>query len=238
VFSAAYLTAALIFSLAALLSRHPIAKALQPVTPGLLSPLGTILGILIAFLAVRVWSNLDHAQEHIGREVTALREVVMLANSLTQDVRAQVREAIGKHLEAIASEEWPAMAEKRMNLRSFPPHLEEAAGAILSFAPVGANQQLVQNRALIAVEFRRNRVSVSRAEIAPVQWTVIVILSGMILVTIAAIHINARLAMAVAMFVFSTAVAMSLVLLMVYDHPFGLGGFTLPSTAYREAMPE
>jgi hypothetical protein len=80
-----------------------------------------------------------------------------------------------------------------MNLRSFPPHLEEAMGAILSFAPVGANQQLVQKRALIAVEdavdFRRNRVSVSRAEIAPVQWTVIVILSGMILVTIAAIHI-------------------------------------------------
>lgn len=58
-----------------------------------------------------------------------------------------------------------------------PPHLEEAMGAILSFAPVGANQQLVQNRALVAleeaVEFRRNRVGVSRAEIAPVQWTVI-----------------------------------------------------------------
>ena len=100
----------------------------------------------------------------------------MLANSLPQDVRARVREAIGKHLDAIASEEWPAMAEERMNLRSFPPQLEEAMAAILSFAPVGANQQLVQNRALIAVEdaveFRRNRVGVSRAEIAPVQWTV------------------------------------------------------------------
>jgi hypothetical protein len=143
---------------------------LQPVTPGLLSPLGTILGILIAFLAVRVWTNLDHAQDHIGREVTALREVVMLANYLPQDVSARVREAIGKHLDAIASEEWPAMAEERMNLRSFPPHLEEAMGAILSFAPVGANQQLVRNRALIAVEdaveFRRNRVAVSRAEIS------------------------------------------------------------------------
>jgi hypothetical protein len=43
VFGAAYLSAALIFCLAALLSRRPIAKALQPVTPGLLSPLGTIL---------------------------------------------------------------------------------------------------------------------------------------------------------------------------------------------------
>jgi hypothetical protein len=115
-------------------------------------------------------------------------------------------------------------------------------GAILSFAPVGASQQLTQNRALIAVEdaieFRRYRVNLSRAEIAPVQWAVIVVLSGLILITLAAIHINARLAMAIAMFVFSTAVAMCLVLLMVYDRPFGLGGFTLPPTAYREAMPE
>ncbi len=241
VFGSAYLSAALIFCVAGFLSRRPIAKALQPVTPGLLSPLGTILGILIAFLAVRVWTNLDHAQEYIGREVSALREVVMLANSLPEDVRARVREAIGKHLDAVASEEWPAMAEERMSLRSFPPHLEEAMGAILSFAPVGASQQLTQNRALIAVEdaveFRRNRVGVSRAEIAPVQWTVIVVLAGMILITIAAIHINAQLAMAIAMFIFSTAVAMSLVLLMVYDRPFGSGGFTLPPMAYREAMP-
>ena len=242
VFGSAYLSAALIFCVAGFLSRRPIAKALQPVTPGLLSPLGTILGILIAFLAVRVWTNLDHAQEQIGHEATALREVVMLSNSLPADVRARVREAIGKHLETVVSEDWPAMAEARLSLHSFPPHLEEAMGAILSFAPVGASQQLVQNRALIAVEdaveFRRNRVSVSRAEIAPVQWAVIVVLSGMILATLAAIHINARWAMAFAMFVFSTAVAMCLVLLMVYDRPFGSGGFTLPPTAYREAMPD
>jgi uncharacterized protein DUF4239 len=242
VFGAAYVSAALIFCVAAFLSRRPIGKALQPVTPGILSPLGTILGILIAFLAVRVWTNLDHAQEHIGREVSALREVVMLANSLPVDVRTRVREAIGKHLEAVVSEDWPAMAEARISLRSFPPHLEDAMNAILSFAPVGANQQAAQNHALTAVEeaveFRRNRVAVSRAEIAPVQWAVIVVLSGMILVTIAAIHINVRPAMAVAMFVFSTAVAMCLVLLMVYDRPFGSGGFTLPPTAYREAMPD
>jgi hypothetical protein len=242
VFGAAYVSAALIFCVAAFLSRRPIGKALQPVTPGILSPLGTILGILIAFLAVRVWTNLDHAQEHIGREVSALREVVMLANSLPVDVRTRVREAIGKHLEAVVSEDWPAMAEARISLRSFPPHLEEAMNAILSFAPVGANQQAVQNHALTAVEeaveFRRDRVGVSRAEIAPVQWAVIVVLSGMVLVTIAAIHINVRPAMAVAMFVFSTAVTMCLVLLMVYDRPFGSGGFTLPPTAYREAMPD
>ena len=145
VFAAAYVLAALIFGLAAFLSHRPIAKALQPVTPGLLSPLGTILGILIAFLAVRVWTNVDHAQEYIGREISALREVVTLADSPPVDVKTRVREAIGKHLEAVASEEWPDMAEEHVSLRSFPPHLEEAMDAILSFSPAGANQQLVQN---------------------------------------------------------------------------------------------
>lgn len=241
VFSAAYLSAALVFFLAGSLSRRPIAKALQPVTPSLLSPLGTILGILIAFLAVRVWTNVDHAQESIGREVSALREVVVLANFLPADVKKRVRGAIGKHLNAVASEEWPAMADERISLRTFPPHLEEAMGAILSFAPVGATQQLTQNRALIAienaVEFRRSRVGVSRAEIGAVQWTVIVVLAGVILFKISAIHIHERLAMGIALFVFSTAVAMCLVLLMVYDRPFGSGGFNLTPTAYREAIP-
>lgn len=241
VFSATYLCSALIFCVAAFLSRRPIAKELQAVTPALLSPLGTILGIFMAFLAVRVWTTLDHAQEYVGREVSALREIIMLANSLPADIRGQVREAVGKHVDAIVSEEWPAMGEDRVSLGPFPQHLEEAMTAILSFAPVGANQQLIQNRALIAIEdaieMRRNRVGLSRAGIAPVQWTVIVVLAGLVLVSIAAMHITTRLAMGIAMFVFSTAVAVCVFLLMVYDRPFGLGGFTLPPTAYREAMP-
>jgi Protein of unknown function (DUF4239) len=241
VFSATYLSAALIFCVASVVSRRPVAKELQAITPGILSPLGTILGILIAFLAVRVWTNLDHAQEYVDREVTALRQVIMLGDSLSGDAKARVREAIGKHLEAIVSEEWPAMAEKRVNLTPFPPHLEEALAAVLSFEPVGTNQQLTQKGALDAVEdaleMRRNRVGLSRAEIAPVQWAVIIVLSGVILLIIAAIHINMRLAMATSMFAFSSAVAMCIVLLMVYDRPFGSGGFTVPTTTYREAMP-
>jgi hypothetical protein len=81
---------------AAFPSRRPIAKALNSVTPGILLSLGTIPGILIAFLAVRVWANLDHARDYVGREVSSLREVVMLANFLCEDVSARVREAIGK----------------------------------------------------------------------------------------------------------------------------------------------
>jgi hypothetical protein len=70
-FSAAYLSAALIFCLAAFFSRHPVAKALQLVTPGILSPLGTILGILSAFLAVRVWTKRKRGRSAISTRKSA-----------------------------------------------------------------------------------------------------------------------------------------------------------------------
>jgi hypothetical protein len=103
------------------------------------------------------------------------------------------------------------------------------------------NQRLAQERALVAIELaldaRRNRVRLSQAEIAPIQWTAIIVLAMLILVTIALTHIDKRLAMATAMFIFSTAVATCLVLLMVYDRPFGAGGSTVTPVVLRAVMP-
>jgi hypothetical protein len=56
----------------------------------------------------------------------------------------------------------------------------------------------------------------------------------LILVTIVMIHIDNRPAMAATLFIFSTAVAVCLVLLMVYDRPFAVGGVTLAPTTFRE----
>jgi hypothetical protein len=113
--------------------------------------------------------------------------------------------------------------------------------ALLSFAPAQSNEQLAQERALVAIEHaleaRRNRVRLSQAEIAPIQWAVIIVLATLILVTIAMVHIETQLAMAITLFIFSTALAICLVLLMVYDRPFGAGGFTVPPTVLRAVMP-
>jgi CHASE2 domain-containing sensor protein len=84
---------------------------------------------------------------------------------------------------------------------------------------------------------RRNRVRLSQAEIAPIQWTVIIALATLILVTLAIVHIEKRLAMAIALSIFSTAIAICLVLLMVYDRPLGAGGFTVPPTVIRAVVP-
>jgi hypothetical protein len=130
------------------------------------------------------------------------------------------------------------MGRVQATLQAIPAGLNDAMAAVLSFTPAQPTQQLAQERTVMAIEHafeaRQNRIRLSQFQIAPIQWTVIVILTMLILVTIAMIHIDNRPAMAATLFIFSTAVAVCLVLLMVYDRPFAVGGVTMAPTAFRE----
>jgi hypothetical protein len=90
VFGIVYLATAAIFLLATWVSRFRVGKQVGLLTPALLSPLGTILGILIVFLAARVWANLDRAHEYVSHEISALREAGLLVKSLPPGVEEQV----------------------------------------------------------------------------------------------------------------------------------------------------
>lgn len=242
VFGFCYVLTIAILCLAAMLSRRAVAQDLKAVVPvTLTTPLGVILGLLIAFLASRVWTNVDRASEYVGQEAGALRATVLLVDSLPPDIRAGVRQAVQKHIYFIESEEWPAMASGRATLQSIPVDLAEAMTVLLSFAPEQSNQQLAQKRALAAIEHaleaRRNRVRLSQSEIAPIQWTVIIVLATLILVVLAIAHIDKPFAMATTSFIFSTALAVCMVLLIIYDRPFGSGGITVSPSLLRAVVP-
>ena len=132
------------------------------------------------------------------------------------------------------------MAAASADQRTEPAGLTDAMTAVFSFAPTSADQILAQQRAIAAVEqafeVRRNRIRLSQIEIASVQWTVIFILAILILATTAMIHIGRPAAMVTTLFIFSTAVAASLVLLMQNDRPFAAGGITLTPAAFREIV--
>jgi len=118
VFGLCYLVTIVILCLALMLSERPVAQRLKEIAPTTLTPLGVILGLLIGFLAARVWTNLDRAVGYVGDEAGALRETILLADSLPPDVRISVRQAVQKHLHLIETEEWPAMASGQPTLQS------------------------------------------------------------------------------------------------------------------------
>jgi hypothetical protein len=223
VFAICYALGAIVFFAVKTISRRPIAEQLNATTPVMLTPLAVIAGLLIAFLASRVWSNLDRATTYVAQEASAIRQSVLLSDALPDDTRTAVRTALKQYLRFIETDDWPAMAQDRANLRRIPAGLPDAMKALLSFSPAAPEQQLAQERAVIAIEqaleARRYRIVLSQATISPIQWLVIFLLDTLILLTIAFVHLNRPATAVVNLVIFSTAVACCLVLLMVHDRP-------------------
>jgi len=115
VFGVCYMLTASIACLAVILSRRAVAKELKAIAP-VLTPLCVVLGLLIGFLAARVWTNLDRANQYVGQEAGALRDTILLSDALPSDVRTGIRQAVKKHLDFIEFKEWPAMASGRAKL--------------------------------------------------------------------------------------------------------------------------
>lgn len=242
VFGFCYMFASAICVAAIALSRRPIGQELQTISPVTLTPLAVILGLLIAFLATRVWENAGHARDYVGQEASALSKALLFADALPPEVRAKLRASIKQHIDFVLTRDWPDMANLRANPGSEPHGLTAAINTLLSFSPSQANQQFAQSRAVTAIESafeaRRNRIRLSQRSIASLQWVVIFVLALLILATTAMIHIGKPRAMAATAFIFSTAVAVCLVLLMVNDRPFTAGGITLEPSAFREVVVE
>lgn len=230
VFLFCYMLAGVLFAVAAAMSRWRFGRNLKAATPGILSPLGTIAGLLIAFLAVRVWTNIDHANADMAQQASAISQAVLMTDKLPADMRAAVRGGVRAYVDFINQLDQQAYPE-RASLRPLPPGLTDAVQSLLSFMPTTPGQHLAQERAVIALEqalsSRRDLIELSEESISPLQWIVIFALDGLILLTLGVIHMDNRPAAVASMLALSTAFAVTLVLLMVYDRPFASGAITL-----------
>jgi hypothetical protein len=150
-----------------LLSRRTLGEELKTVSAVTLTPLAVILGLLIAFIAARVWDNVAHANEHVGQEATALSEVILLSNTLPPEIQTRLREAVRAHIAFLEEKDWPAMATFSADLRSEPVGLKAALTLLLSFRAAEPSQEFARQQVLGAIErafvARENRIRLSKA---------------------------------------------------------------------------
>lgn len=105
-----------IYALIMRLAGSEQAAALQALSPGMLPPMGILFALIVGFLAVGVWGNVDSAEEAVSNEASALRSVVILSDELPPDVRVRIRTDIRRQIQDAVNDEWPAMEEQRATL--------------------------------------------------------------------------------------------------------------------------
>ena len=77
---------------------------------------------------------------------------------------------------------------------------------------------------------------ISQTSVSGIKWFVFMVLAGLIELTIAMIHVENRGTKVITMLIFATAVAVSTLLIMAYDRPFGGGVFVTPA-ALKDVLP-
>ena len=224
VFGATYLVAGVIYAAVNVLAAGERGRAFKAISPGLLSPLGVLFGLLVIFTAAGVWGDIDRANSAVNREASELRSVVLLAASFPGEPEKRLRDLVRAYIDAAAAQEWPMMARHAVSLTVAPGPLGEALQFDLSLNTQSHGQETAQREIATAIdnalEARRLRIIVSLAQINWVKWSCLLLEAVGLLVAIAMIHSDNPRTSAIAMGLFATGVAVSVLLIASHNRPF------------------
>jgi hypothetical protein len=224
VFGITFLVSAAIYGTVRVFAKGEFALGFKGIAPGLLSPLGVLFGLLIIFTASEVWNDNDQANLAVDREATGLRAAFVLSAALPGEPGAELRAQIRLYSQEVTTKEWPLMAAGTARLGTTAPYLSRALVSTLTAVPGKDAQQAVQAGIVSSLEAvldaRRQRILISERQVNLTKWICILIEAACVLFAIAMIHTENRLTAILAMGLFATGVAASVLLILAYDRPF------------------
>ena len=177
----------------------------------------------------------------VATEASALRSVVVMSAVLPNEAQTELRKMVRDYIQYTATTEWPFMAKGVVTLNASPPTLNNALKFTLSLPVVTPGQQTAQREVAEslehALEVRRERILISRSEVNGVKWLCLAILAVCLLFAIAFVHCDNRLTSAVAIGLFSAALATTFLLILSHDRPF-TGEVALSPEPLLQVMPD
>ena len=241
VFGLTALITAAIYVGVMVLSAGEQARSFKAFSPAMLSPLGILSALFIAFTASQVWNDNEKANLAVDREASALRNVAILAAALSGEAEANLRNLLRSYIADAAAQEWPAMANRTATLQVIPHSLAEALRLTLGLTPSSPGQQTAQREITTALEnaldARRQRIILSQSQVNWIKWACLCLQAACVQIAIAIIHNDNRLAAFIALGLFAFGVAASLLLILAHDRPF-IGELLVKPTPLLQVMPE
>jgi len=241
VFAATFLVSGAIYAGVMKLATGKRARVFKTMSPVMLTPLAVVFGLIVAFLATQVWTDVERANTAVTREASALRNVVVLAAYFPKEQETRIRALVRRHIQKVANEEWPSMARHGASLSLISLADGEGLQLTLSIVPRNEAQAIAQREIVSsmqnALDARRQRIIISESTINWVKWAVVYLLAVLILLTIAIVHSDNRATAGTAMAIFSVAVAASIVLIASHSRPF-TGEISVGPGLLLQVMPE
>jgi hypothetical protein len=89
------------------------------VSSQMLGVVGSLLGLLLAFVIVIEYQNFGSAQANVGQEADSLAAITRDSSALAPAQGARVRGAIGTYVRTVVNDEWPRLRDGRDSTRAW-----------------------------------------------------------------------------------------------------------------------
>ncbi|MFG2875155.1 DUF4239 domain-containing protein [Streptomyces sp. NPDC048337] len=199
---------------------------------------GAIYGIILAFVVVTLWTQLDHAQTVVSQEATDVSLVVRDTRAFPSAERARVDRAVHDYVHAVVEVQWPLMKEGAPSFEATSKQVGAMYDALQAYDPNSARDQAFYGEAVSrlneAAAMRRERINIATTEL-PVLLQVLVYGGALVIILLTFLYGLRSLKM---QFLFVATVAgligFSLLLVLVLDRPFA-GDLNVSPQPFKES---
>ncbi|GLV90127.1 hypothetical protein Slala04_15810 [Streptomyces lavendulae subsp. lavendulae] len=199
---------------------------------------GAIYGIILAFVVVTLWTQLETTQSIIAAEAGDLAAVVRSADAFPAADRARVHAAVGAYAHAVVEVQWPLMREGRPSYEATGTQTHGLYQALMSYEPQGPRAETFYKEAASRLNDlnsqRRARITMAETSL-PVLLQVLVYGGALVIVPLTFLFGLRSLRMQL-LFVSAVAglIGFSLLLVVALDRPFA-GDLSVSAEPYKEA---
>lgn len=205
--------------------------------------IGVIYAVLIAFVVIVVWENLQEAHEIVENEANSISAIQELSKGFDVDFRNQLLESVNIYLTKTIEEDWKLMENghslQKMKRKPSDASFSQIRELIYSLQASSPKEQILQDKLIDKLEDlaeeRRMRFFSSRLSVPDFMWFVLII-GAMVVIVFAMLFSTANLWSQLTMISFLAAsISLVLILIFVMNHPF-VGMIKIEADSYLNLL--
>ncbi|MFZ4790975.1 MAG: hypothetical protein ACOYMW_08805 [Candidatus Competibacteraceae bacterium] len=206
------------------------------IAPPYVSIFATLFGLSVSFLSADIWQRAEQAQQVVLQEASQLNYLLHFAEAIGPAGQT-ITAPICAYAKSVVQQEWPVMVrdgEASPVTEAAFDHLLSLLTAPAFTAQVDATLRREMLNAFNQVrQYRVDRIQLSNTYSHFGKWMIVLFLGFMTQVAIGVVHLEKPHARAITLFIFTMAMAVTLILLAGMDQPF-VPPFAVGNDSFKE----
>jgi hypothetical protein len=211
-----------------------VRRAHNDVAGFIISVVGVIYAVLLAFIAVAVWADFNKAEGIVEREASLAGDIFVDALNTPDPVGGEIRQHLRDYVELVVQDEWPALKAGKISLRA-QAALRKLHEAVFRSADRGPVFQEILGRLNSLYDARRQRLFEANQGMQSVAWFVVIV-GGVLTVGFTYFFGAPSRGLHLAMTgVLAASIALVIILIIAFDYPFR-GGTSITSDPFVRVL--